>query len=118
MKRQEASSGWTGRLWRAVERVWRSRPPRQLHLRETLALGERRFLAVVEVEGKRFLIGSSGQGLALLTELSRAKEAGAAAADAANETPMDNETSRLAGFGPQSEAAGRHGLRRLGAEQA
>jgi hypothetical protein len=38
---------------------------------ETRPLGGRRSLLVVEVDGRRLLLGASEQGLALLTELSR-----------------------------------------------
>ena len=54
-----------GARWRRVC----GRPARELRLRETLALGERRFLAVVEYEAQRFLIGGTGSSLALLAKL-------------------------------------------------
>jgi flagellar biogenesis protein FliO len=40
-----------------------------LHLRETLALGERRFIAVVEFERQKFLIAGTGSSVAMLTAL-------------------------------------------------
>jgi len=52
-----------------VIRRWSARPARQLRLRETLALGERRFLALVEVCGKRFLVGGTSSSLTLLAHL-------------------------------------------------
>jgi flagellar biogenesis protein FliO len=58
------------RQWlRALGRSWRSHPSRQLRLRETLALGERRFLAVVEFERQKFLIAGTGNSVAMLTTL-------------------------------------------------
>jgi flagellar biogenesis protein FliO len=54
---------------RAACRQWRLRPPRKLRLCETLALGERRFVAVVEFEQQRFLIGGTGTAVALLANL-------------------------------------------------
>jgi hypothetical protein len=48
---------------------WLARPPRQLRLCETLALGERRFLVVVEFASQKFLIGTSANAITLLTEL-------------------------------------------------
>jgi flagellar biogenesis protein FliO len=50
-------------------RSWRSHPSRQLYLRETLALGERRFIAVVEFERQKFLIAGTGSSVAMLTAL-------------------------------------------------
>lgn len=48
---------------------WRARPARQLRLRETLSLGERRFLALVEVGQRSFLVGGTGSSLTLLAHL-------------------------------------------------
>ena len=51
-------------------RFWgRSHAARQLFLRETLTLGERRFLAVVEFEQQKFLIAGTGSSVAMLTAL-------------------------------------------------
>jgi len=50
-------------------RFWGSHPPRQLRLRETLALGERRFIAVVEFERQKFLIAGTGSSVAMLAAL-------------------------------------------------
>ena len=54
-------------------RRWRARTPRQLRLCETLALGERRFVAVVQFEQQRFLIGGTGTAVALLASLPAVK---------------------------------------------
>jgi flagellar biogenesis protein FliO len=64
------------------KRAWRSRLPRQLCLRETLGLGERRFVAVVEFEQQRFLVGGTGNSLSMLANL-----AGPPKAEAAEEVP-------------------------------
>ncbi|HTS36819.1 MAG TPA: flagellar biosynthetic protein FliO [Candidatus Solibacter sp.] len=63
-------------LWRALwggvcGRVlrWKQRSPRRLKLCETLALGERRFVAVVEFEQARFLVGGTAGSLVLLARL-------------------------------------------------
>ena len=63
---------YLARIWRwlmARGRSWGSHPSRQLRLRETLALGERRFLAVVEFERQKFLIAGTGNSVAMLTTL-------------------------------------------------
>jgi flagellar biogenesis protein FliO len=66
------SGNYLARLWQwlmALGRRWHARPSRQLRLRETLALGERRFLAVVEFERQKFLIAGTGSSVAMLTAL-------------------------------------------------
>ena len=45
------------------------RRERSLRLVESLALGDRRFLAIVAVEGRRFLVGGAAGSIALLTQL-------------------------------------------------
>jgi hypothetical protein len=59
---------WT-RILHWLTARWRSHPSRQLHLRETLTLGERRFIAVVEFERQKFLIAGTGSSVAMLTAL-------------------------------------------------
>ena len=56
---------WLAALGRSLS----SHPSRQLRLRETLALGERRFIAVVEFERQKFLIAGTGTSVAMLTAL-------------------------------------------------
>jgi flagellar biogenesis protein FliO len=48
------------------------RPARKLRLCESLALGERRFVAVIEFERRQFLVGGTGQSLVLLAKLEHA----------------------------------------------
>ena len=66
-----------GDLWRRA-RVWcertlrlRLRQPRRLRLCESLPLGERRFVAVVEFERSRFLLGGTSGSLVLLARLGK-----------------------------------------------
>jgi flagellar biogenesis protein FliO len=71
-RRFTAPRNYLGRIlhWLvALGRSWRPHPSRQLHLRETLALGERRFIAVVEFERQKFLIAGTGSSVAMLTAL-------------------------------------------------
>lgn len=49
--------------------------PKQLRVAETVSLGEKRFVAIVQVEGQRFLIGGGAAGVSLLTELDRVPKA-------------------------------------------
>ena len=61
----------TSLLWSLCERLFAlsRRPLRQLHLCETLSLGEKRFVSVIEFEGKRFLVGGTAGSLVLLDRL-------------------------------------------------
>jgi flagellar biogenesis protein FliO len=47
----------------------RPRPEKLLRLSETLSLGERRFVAVVEFERQKFLIGGTASSVCLLARL-------------------------------------------------
>lgn len=51
-------------------RVSIRRRDRQLRLSETLPLGDRRFLAIVECRGKEYLVGCTGSSISLLSTLS------------------------------------------------
>jgi flagellar biogenesis protein FliO len=56
-------------LWRAVIRRSAGKH-KVLAVRETAAIGDRRFVSVIQFEGQRFLIGSSPSSITLLAELS------------------------------------------------
>jgi flagellar biogenesis protein FliO len=47
------------------------RLPRRLRLCESLPLGERRFVAVIEFEESRFLVGGTSSSLVLLADLGK-----------------------------------------------
>ena len=55
-------------LWNRMLRISR-RAPKTLRLCESLPLGERRFVAVVEFEKARFLVGGTSSALVLLSRL-------------------------------------------------
>jgi len=55
-------------LWRSVVRRAASKR-KTLSVRETAALGDRRFVSVVQFERLRFLIGSSSSSVTLLAQL-------------------------------------------------
>jgi flagellar biogenesis protein FliO len=64
---------WLTRACAGVQAAFRAvkftRRTRLLHLREMLPLGEKRLLAVVEIESQRFLIGATSQSIQLLHQL-------------------------------------------------
>ena len=55
-------------LWKRVASLGQS-APRRLRVSETVALGERRFVAIVEFERSRFLLGGTSSSLVLLANL-------------------------------------------------
>lgn len=61
------------RSWRFWQKATRRRQKR-LRLVESLPLGERRFVAVINVDGRDFLVGAAPQSVALLTELINEEE--------------------------------------------
>lgn len=54
-------------LW--AQRALRTRKTRRLRVCESLSLGERRFVAVIEFDSQEFLVGGTGTSLALLARL-------------------------------------------------
>jgi hypothetical protein len=54
--------------WRRIA-LWAHPEPRRLRLCESLPLGERRFVAVIEFEKARYLVGGTPASLALLAQL-------------------------------------------------
>jgi hypothetical protein len=60
-----------GKLARFCRRLWNlgQAMPRSLRLCESLSLGERRFVAVVEFDGEQFLVGGTASTLMLLARL-------------------------------------------------
>jgi flagellar biogenesis protein FliO len=59
--------------WDCISEFFNSRlprrPQRKLRLCESLALGEKRLVAVVQFEDLRFLVGSTGSSMTLLSPL-------------------------------------------------
>ena len=74
-------------LWRRVLRIGQ-RTPKSLRLCASLPLGERRFVAVVEFERARFLVGGTSSSLVLLSQL---RDCGAGA-----EEEMESGAGKLA----------------------
>jgi flagellar biogenesis protein FliO len=62
------ASGWQ-RLWRALPALRVRKAPRRLRLCESLSLGEKRIVAVIEFESQQFLVGGSAHSVNLLARL-------------------------------------------------
>jgi len=56
-----------------AQRALKFRRTRRLQVRETLSLGEKRFLAVIEFDQQEFLVGGSGNSFALLARLNEGR---------------------------------------------
>lgn len=65
-----SQTGLLSRVWRWVQarRVERS-SDRRLRVAETVSLGEKRFVAVVQVDGRHFLLAGGPTNIALLAQL-------------------------------------------------
>lgn len=55
-----------------------TRKNRAMQLCETLALGDRRFLLLVRVEGQKFLVGAAGSSISLLAQIPSRQDPGRA----------------------------------------
>jgi hypothetical protein len=56
-------------LWARLQQSLRNRTVRRLRVRETLALGDKRQLLIVECGERQLLIGAAGNFLTMLAEL-------------------------------------------------
>ncbi|MDE3136954.1 MAG: flagellar biosynthetic protein FliO [Acidobacteriota bacterium] len=80
---RSASGDAFGRFLAELGRAFRKTPlarlrirrTRRLRLRETLSLGERRLVAIVECDEREFLVGATGQTISLLARLGDAAAA-------------------------------------------
>jgi flagellar biogenesis protein FliO len=70
---QQRTNSWLLKMCNGLFAIFRAvkfaRRERLLHLRETLPLGEKRLLAVVEFQNERFLIGATSQSIQMLRRL-------------------------------------------------
>ncbi len=70
---QNGENTWT-RLCALAHRVFPQRPQRRLRISETLALGDKRQLMIVQCGERQLLIGAAGNFLGTLAELSSEKD--------------------------------------------
>ena len=61
--------------WRRLQRIG-GRAPRRLRMCESVALGERRFVAVIAFDQTRFLVGGTASSLVLLARLGNVEAEG------------------------------------------
>lgn len=62
------------RAWNWLQKQHAFSAKKQLRVCETVSLGEKRFVAVIQIESQKFLIGGGASGVSLLAELERVTE--------------------------------------------
>jgi hypothetical protein len=62
-------SGLLGHVWSRIRAKYVLSATKRLRVSELVSLGEKRFVAVVCVEGREFLVGGGASGVSLLTQL-------------------------------------------------
>jgi len=65
---------WWRRWWSSLPALRVRKAPRQLRLCESVSLGEKRVVAVIQYENQRFLIGGSAHSVNLLARLGEAPD--------------------------------------------
>ncbi len=66
--------GWWKHLWNALPTLRVHRKSRQLRLCESLSLGEKRVVAVIQYQGQRFLVGAGAHSVNLLSRLDKSAD--------------------------------------------
>lgn len=98
--------GATARLWRwtrsKLSGLAARQNARRLKVTETISLGDKRFVSILEVDGEQLLIGGGAESLVLLAKLERTKR-GLAAPGA--ETAFTETLSRALITASDSDAA-------------
>jgi Flagellar biosynthesis protein, FliO len=72
---QPRSTTLISRAWTWLQKSNRFSNAKQLRVAETVSLGEKRFVALIDVEGQKFLVGGGASGVSLLTQLDSAHAA-------------------------------------------
>jgi flagellar biogenesis protein FliO len=60
------------RAWAFLHAKYKISTTKRLRVSETISLGEKRFIAILSVEGREFLIGGGVSGVSLLARLGSA----------------------------------------------
>jgi hypothetical protein len=80
-KTQAQTPGAITRAWSWLQTKCAQTTTKRLRVSETVSLGEKRFVALVNVEGREFLIGGGSAGVSMLTALETSRAAGDAMRD-------------------------------------
>lgn len=74
VKERDAGPGIVARAWAWVQTKYAQTATKRLRVAETVSLGDKRFVSIVNVEGREFLIGGGASGVTLLAQLSPSQE--------------------------------------------
>jgi hypothetical protein len=74
MKQRGPGPGFGARAWAWVQTRYAQTAIKRLRVAETVSLGEKRFVSIVNVEGREFLIGGGASGVTLLAQLGPMQE--------------------------------------------
>lgn len=85
---RQQSAPLLARAWGWLQKQNAFSGKKQLRVCETVSLGEKRFVAVVQIDGQKFLIGGGSAGVSLLSELDTEPES---EMDAAPENENEGE---------------------------
>ena len=69
---QRPEPGMLARAWSWLHRKYALTATKRLRIAETVSLGEKRFVALVRVEDREYLIGGGAAGVSLLAQLGAA----------------------------------------------
>ena len=69
MRLQDICSSAVASAWAFLHAKYKISTTKRLRVSETISLGEKRFVAIVSVEGREFLIGGGASGMSLLAPL-------------------------------------------------
>jgi hypothetical protein len=60
---------WLGKAWNWMQKLGSGPTKKRLRVCETVSLGEKRFVAVIEVDGEQFLVGGASSSVVTLARL-------------------------------------------------
>ena len=90
-KPKAATSGTLTRAWSWLQSRCAHTATKRLRVSETVSLGEKRFVALVRVEDREFLIGGGSSGVSMLTALETSPRSAAALPDGTDNDLGDEE---------------------------
>jgi hypothetical protein len=76
------TAGPLASAWTWLKRNYVSSAARRMRIAETVSLGEKRFVAILHVDGCEFLIGGGTSGISLLAQMEKPLHSSSPAADA------------------------------------
>jgi hypothetical protein len=73
---QKGTLGGLARIWSWFQSRYTNSSTKRLRLSEMVSLGEKRFVALVRVEDREFLVGGAASGLSLLAQVGAVSQSG------------------------------------------